>query len=225
MLLEDMLGELGYAVAAQAGTHRRGAGGGQDRRIRRRHPRRQSQRQADLARWPRRWPRAARRSSSPPATASAACPSPFATARSEEAVPDRRPQAHAASAWRWPTERLASAARPSTSLSCANSSASLVMNGSSVMSRRSGVTVMRLSASAEMSVPSRRRLRRACAHRRSSSRRCRGRRGAARCAAAPGGCGPAPAPRCPSPRSARNSGKLTLTSTSRGMPAVEQRGG
>jgi hypothetical protein len=35
-----------------------------------------------------------------------------------------------------------------------NNSASLVMNGSSVMSRRSGVTAMRLSASAEMSVPS-----------------------------------------------------------------------
>ncbi len=35
-----------------------------------------------------------------------------------------------------------------------NSSASCVMNGSSVMSSRSGVTAMRLSASAEMSVPS-----------------------------------------------------------------------
>src|SRR5258706_256092 len=48
----------------------------------------------------------------------------------------------------------AEAGRLDEALQAAKTSASRVMNGSSVISSRSGVTAMRLSASAEMSLPS-----------------------------------------------------------------------
>ena len=111
---------------------------------------------------------------------------------------------------------------PSAPAAHGNSPASVVMNGSSVRSSRSGVTAMRLSASAERSVPclpsaGRR------AHRRSSNRDCRGRRGGRRCAAVAGRACPGSTPQMPLTSPGGQSGKLTLISTSRGMPCLSTR--
>ena len=144
MLLEDMLGELGYTVAAEAGRIEEALDAAKTADF-------------DVAildvnlngetpvRWPRRSPRAA-------------CPFVFATGYGEHGLPEAyrdRPTLKKPFQLDGLSQLLQSAlaGRRARRL-WPNTSASLVMNGSSVMSRRSGVTAMRLSASAEMSVPS-----------------------------------------------------------------------
>ena len=98
MLLEDMLADLGYTVAAEAGAHRRGA----ERWPNNASSTSQSSTSISTAsrfpRWSMPSSPAACLSSSPPAMASAAFRKPTRPPDAAEAVPDRRARTNAATA-------------------------------------------------------------------------------------------------------------------------------